>query len=265
MAISTQMLDSDDDGSLWNIEGFSDAEPDEQAILRALAKTARSNGIPPPPAKIDLVPPKDWVAGNLADFPPIAVGRYFIHGTHFDGKPPAGAMALKLDAGPAFGSGEHPSTAGCLTVLDQLARRHQFRNMLDMGCGSGILTIAMAKTWRVPLVACDIDDEAARVTAANAVRNGVGNLVRACFGPSYRTPDVAKARPYDLIVANILARPLRVMAGDLACALAPGGVTVLSGLLKRDARLVLNAHRDRGLTLVRTVLIGDWATIVMRK
>lgn len=203
------------------------------------------------------------MAENLTDFPPLSLGRYFIHGSHFDGLAPAGSVALRLDAGPAFGSGEHPSTAGCLMALDRLARERRFRHLLDMGCGSGILTLAMAKTWHAPVVACDIDDEAVRVTAANAGLNNVGKLVRARCGPSYRTPAVAKGETYDLIVANILARPLKAMAGDLRAVLAPGGVAVLSGLLKRDGRLVIAAHRVRGLRLIRTVLINDWITIVM--
>jgi ribosomal protein L11 methyltransferase len=265
MAISTLRTDFEDDDREWRIEGFTDAEPDGQAITRAFTKAAREVGIEPPRAKIDLVPPRDWVAENLADFPPLAVGRYFIHGSHFDGIAPAGSLALQLDAGPAFGSGEHPSTAGCLTALDQLARKRRFHRPLDMGCGSGILTLAIAKTWRAPVMACDIDDEAVRVTTANAAKNGVARLVRAAAGPSYQTPVVAQNGPYDLIVANILARPLRAMAGDLARALAPGGIAVIAGLLKRDARMVINPHRTHGLHLTRIIAIGDWVTIVMGK
>ncbi|MBT3305119.1 MAG: 50S ribosomal protein L11 methyltransferase [Alphaproteobacteria bacterium] len=263
MAISTLRMDPDIEDGLWSIEGFTGAEPDPQAIKRAFAKAAGQAGIDSPRPKIDLVPPRDWVAENLADFPPVLIGRYFIHGSHFDGTPPAGSKTILLDSGTAFGSGEHPSTAGCLTVLDQLARHRHFRRPLDMGCGSGILSLAIAKTWRVPVVSCDIDPESARVTTVNAARNGVTRLVRAVAGPSYQTPIVAQGRPFDLIVANILARPLQKMAGDLAHVLAPGGVAVLSGLLRRDARLVINPHRAHGLKLVRTHSIGDWVTFVM--
>ena len=263
MALSSMVADSDKPDGLWRIEGFSGADPDQWAIIRAFAKAAGDTGIDAPMPKIDLVPPKDWVAENLTDFPPLIVGRYFIHGSHFDGLAPAGSLALRLDSGTAFGSGEHPSTAGCLMALDRLARERCFRRPLDMGCGSGILTLALAKTWRRPVVACDIDDEAVRVTAANAALNGVGGMVRAGCGASYRTPVVARGGPYDLIVANILARPLKDMAGDLRAALAPGGVAVLSGLFRRDGRMVIQAHRARGLRLIRTHLLSDWITIVM--
>jgi len=263
MTLSTMLIDPDKPDGAWRLEGFSGADPDQWAIIRAFAKAADATGIDPPKPKIDLVPPTDWVAENLADFPPLRLGRYFIHGSHFGGAPPAGSVAIQLDPGPAFGSGEHPSTAGCLMALDQLARKHRFRRPLDLGCGSGILTLALAKTWRAPVVACDIDDEAVRVTSGNAALNGVKQLVLARSGPSYQTPAVAKAKPFDLIVANILARPLKEMAGDLAAALSPKGVCVLSGLFRRDGRLVIQAHRARGLRLIRTVILSDWITIVM--
>ena len=263
MALLTMLVDPDKPDGIWRVEGFTGAEPDQQALTHAFAKAAGNTGIVPPVPKIDLVPPRDWVAENLADFPPVSVGRYFIHGSHFNGAPPAGSVALQLDAGSAFGSGEHPSTAGCLMALDRLARERRFRRPLDMGCGSGILTLALAKTWRAPVVACDIDDEAVRMTAANAARNGVTRMVRAWCGAGYRTPAVAKGGPYDLIVSNILARPLKDMAGDLVSTLAPGGVAVLSGLFRRDGRLVIAAHRGRGLWLICTIILSDWITIVM--
>jgi ribosomal protein L11 methyltransferase len=199
----------------------------------------------------------------LANFPPLKIGRYFIHGSHFDGVVPNSLITLRLDAGTAFGSGEHPSTAGCLIALDWLARRYRIKRPLDMGCGSGILALAMAKTWRATVMACDIDDEARRVTIANATLNKVKKLIRVSTGPSYQAPVVVRGRPYDLIASNILSTPLKAMAGDLVTSLAPGGVTVLSGLLQRDSQLVIQAHRIRGLRLIRTILIGNWVTIVM--
>ena len=148
-SVSSFMLDSDDDESDWRIEGFTGAEPDREALARLFAKTAGTCGIETPKAKIQLVPPTDWLAENLIDFPPRRIGRYFIHGSHDsqgEGAPPAGSVVITLDAGAAFGSGEHPSTAGCLMALDRLARGRSFRRPLDMGCGSGILTLAMAGT-----------------------------------------------------------------------------------------------------------------------
>ena len=253
------------DNGHWRIEGFTGAEPDEMAFQKRLDRTAEKTGIEPPRAIFQLLPPRDWLADNLADFPPLRIGRYFIHGSHFDGTPPPGRIALRLDAGAAFGSGEHASTAACLMMLDELAKQRRFSRPLDMGSGSGILTLAMAKTWRAPVIAVDIDDEATRVTARNARKNRLAPMVRALTGPGYRTPGVARHRPYDLIVANVLARPLIHMAGDVAANLASGGRVILSGLLERDGRRVIQAHRDRGLRLVRTRTINGWITIQMKR
>ena len=257
---STEDPDAD-----WRLEGFSGAEPDARALALRLAKAARAFGIETPKARIHLVPPRDWVAENLADFPPVRVGRYFIHGSHFEGRPPAGRIAIQLDAGAAFGSGEHASTAACLMALDGLAKRRRFRRPLDLGCGSGILALAIAKTWRVRVLASDIDPIAVDVTARNARVNGVGNLIRTTCGPGYRSPVVARGKPYDLIAANILARPLANMAGDLKRHLAPGGLAILSGLLERDGRRVIAAHRHCGLKLIDTIPVDGWQTLVIAR
>ncbi len=252
-----------DRGTALRVEGIARDEPD-RARLRAALNTAFPAGDAPRPV-IDLIPPKNWLAENLFDFPPLSIGRFFIHGSHFDGPPPMGALSLLLDAGTAFGSGTHGSTAGCLTLLGDLARRRRPKSALDMGCGSGILAIAMAKLWRVSVVASDIDGEAARVTAMNAARNAVGHRVAATTAVGYGSPLVRHRAPYDLIVENILARPIRRLSRDLAHHLAPGGACVLSGLLARDAGMVITAHRRQGLRLVRQVTLNGWRSLVFEK
>ncbi|PIW26743.1 MAG: 50S ribosomal protein L11 methyltransferase [Rhodospirillales bacterium CG15_BIG_FIL_POST_REV_8_21_14_020_66_15] len=253
----------DADGGPWRVEGIAVDEPD-RALLKAALNAAFPGGGAPEPV-IDLIPPRDWLKENIFAFPPLTLGRFFIHGSHHDGAVPVGLIPLMLDAGTAFGSGEHGSTAGCLTCLDDLARNHRPARVLDVGCGSGILAIAAAKLWRVPVVATDIDAEAVRVTALNADRNGVGHLLTAVTASGYRSPIVRQAAPYGLIVENILARPIRRLSRDLAHHLAPGGVCILSGLVTRDARLVITAHRRQGLKLVRHVTVNGWRTLVMQK
>ncbi len=257
--------DSDDPDADWRVEGFTGAEPDERALAQRLAKAARAFGIEAPKAKIHLVPPRDWAAENMADFPPVRVGRYFIHGSHFEGRPPAGQVGIQLDAGAAFGSGEHASTTACLMALDGLAKKRRFLKPLDLGCGSGILALAMAKTWRVRVLASDIDPIAVDVTARNARVNGVGKLIGTTCGPGYRPPALARGAPYDLIAANILARPLAHMAGDLNRHLAPGGVAIVSGLLERDGRWVIAAHRHFGLKLIDTITLDGWQALLMSR
>lgn len=253
------------EGATARVEGYFTAEPDHRAVTTALAVAASALGTVPPKPNVDLMPPKDWVAENLCTFEPIYIGRYFIHGSHFEGRVPSGNVGLSLDAGSAFGSGAHASTQGCLLALDGLARRHRFHNALEVGCGSGILALAMARTWRVPVIAADVDPEAVRVTRFNAMRNRVGALVRPALSDGYRLPVIRRRAPFDLVVCNILANIVCAMARDLARHLEAGGTAVLSGFLKRDGRRVLSAHQRLGFKLVRRVDVGGWHTLVLRR
>lgn len=246
----------------WRIEGIAGAEPDARALAAGLAQ-AFAGGGPAPTATVERLAYRDWVGETLAGFPPLTVGRFHIRGAHVTSPPPAGAVVLRLDAGRAFGSGEHASTKGCLLALDRLGRARRFRRPLDLGCGSGILALAMTKAWRVPVVAADIDADAVRVAEANARLNGVAGRVRFGCGPGYRVPAIAAGAPYDLIVANILARPLARLAGDLARHLVPDGVAVLAGLLASDANRVIAAHRPFGLRLGHMLVLDGWATLVL--
>ena len=209
------------------------------------------------------LPERDWLAENRRAFPPLRIGRFFVHGSHWRGLPPPGAIEIEIDAATAFGTGEHPTTRGCLLVLDRLALRRSFRRALDIGTGSGILAIAVAKRLHRPVLASDIDCEAARVARHHVRRNGLGGKVRVVCAPGYRSRAVRR-RKYDLILANILARPLTSMARDLKDALKPDGVAVLAGLLQRQEPLVLSAHRAQGLALERRLIIEGWSTLILR-
>lgn len=261
-ALSTFVTET---GGGWHIEGFCASRPDPEAIARALAGSAAGLGVAPPPATVGRIPPRDWVADNLRIFPPVEAGRYFIHPSHYRSPVPPGRLALCLDAGAAFGSGEHESTRGVLLALDGLARRRRFHAPLDVGCGSGILALAMARTWRAPVIAADIDPRAIAVTRDNARRNRLGPLVRAVPSDGYRAPAVRRGAPYDLIVSNILANPLCRMAGDLAGHLEAEGTAVLAGFVARDSARVLAAHRRHGLVLVRRLDLDGWQTLVLAR
>jgi ribosomal protein L11 methyltransferase len=247
----------------WRVEGFATASP-ERALLEAslaLAWAGREDAMGP--LVIERLPPRDWLAENQASFPPLRAGRYFIHGSHYCGPVPAGAIALVIDAATAFGSGEHATTRGCLLALDALARRRRFARVLDMGTGTGILAMAAAKTWRLRVTARDIDAEAVRVAAHNAAVNGVAALIDARRANGYQ--GLGRARQFDVIFANILSRPLALMAPALARALAPGGVAVLSGLLARQERTVLAAHRAQRLALRHRFRLSGWHTLVLAR
>ena len=254
-----------DDEPLRQVEGFAVAKPDATALALRVAVLARALDIAEPPLTVERIPPTDWLAATRRAFPPIRIGRFFVHGSHVEGGVPAGAVALRIDASTAFGSGDHPTTAGCLTALERLAKRRRIRRALDMGCGTGILAIAIAKAWRVPVVAADIDPEAVRVAQANARANRIAGLVAAAPSDGYAGTAVRAGAPYDLIVANILAGPLARMAKDLAADLASGGTAVLSGLLARQEAQVLAAHRTQGLALQGRVALDGWSTLVLAK
>ena len=257
--------DTPEDARPALLQAFAATEPDIAEVRAALAAAAEALGIAAPAADVQWLAPRDWLAENRRDFPPLDVGRFHIRGSHVEEPPPLGRIVIHLDAATAFGSGRHATTAGCLLALQKLVPRRPLR-ALDMGCGSGILAIAMARLWPASTVlASDIDAEAVRVTAANARENGVGRRVSAVVSSGYRALAVRQGGPYDVIAANILARPLKAMAGDLARALAPGGAAVLSGLLARDMPLVLAAHRARDLRLAARSVIDDWATLVVVK
>ena len=245
------------------VEGYAETEPDRAVLVRLLGEVAVASRSPAPHLEVDRLQGRDWQAESLRRLPPVAVGRYFVHGSHVRAAPPAGSIHFRVDAATAFGSGEHGTTRGCLVALDALARRLPVRSALDLGCGSGILALAVAKAWRAPVVAVDVDAGAVRLTGENARRNGVRDLVRPVESDGYRSSAVRRAAPYDLIVANILAQPLRHMAAGLGRHLGRRGCAVLSGLLEGDRSGVLSAHRAQGLALLRYVEVDGWWTLVI--
>jgi ribosomal protein L11 methyltransferase len=249
-------------GARWRIELMHRGEPDKEQLAACLAPLAERMGI----ERIDLtVAPlatTNWLARVAASFTPQRIGRFWVHGSHVRDAPPVGAVPIRLDAGLAFGSGEHASTQGCLLAVDELARRRRFGRVLDMGCGSGILAIAAAKCWPARALAVDNDPKAVVVAQDNARQNGAGGRIRVRWSEGYRSPAVRAAAPYDLIFANILADPLCDMARDLARHLAPGGTAILSGLFDRQAGRVIDAHRAAGLRLRRCIQLEIWTTLV---
>jgi ribosomal protein L11 methyltransferase len=253
-------------GGDWRIEAYATEPPDPDAVNAALARAAADAGVARPACHIAPLPPVDWLAQNRRDFPVQSIGRFMILGSHHDDvRPPAGRIALVLDAASAFGSGEHATTRGCLAALDRLARRRRIRRPLDLGCGSGILALAIAKLWCHPVRAADIDPESVRVARANAALNGVARLVRVARSDGYRAALVRRGRPYDVIVSNILARPLQTFARPLARHLGRGGVAILSGLLVAQEAQVIAAHRRQGLALTRRTRRDGWSTLEFRR
>ena len=245
----------------WRVEGLAVTPPEHGAIVARLALAWNGRGEAPSVA-VERLPARDWLGENQASFVPFRVGRFFVHGGNFAGRAPAGTVPLLIDAATAFGTGEHGSTKGCLLALSRLARP---RCVLDMGTGTGILAIAAAKRFRRHILAADIETEAVRVAGVNAMRNGVATRVRPVRAGNYRRRPIARRTPFDLVLANILARPLTLLARDLGRALAARGVAVLAGLLPRQEALVLTAHRAAGLHLAARIDVSGWRTLILAR
>ena len=251
----------------WTITALYAARPDPGLLSAAMALAAAAEGVAEPAIESAPVVHADWLAAAYAGFPPLRVGRFWIHGSHVETVPPAGLLPLWIDAATAFGSGEHATTEGCLRALGRVrSARPGIRRALDMGTGSGILAIAAAKAWPgARIAAVDIDADSARVARVNAALNGVAGRVRTQAGNGFRAPLARSGAGFDLIFANILARPLIRMAPALAGRLLPGGIVILSGLLGRQAPAVLAAYRMARLSLVARVPIGEWQTLVLTR
>ncbi len=254
---------ADEEREIWRVEGVRDVADDEQLLLGALAIAAASTGLDPALHRAP-VEAEGWLARTQEAFPDQQIGRRFmVRGSHSLGRAP-GRIVLTLDAGVAFGSGEHGSTRGCLRALEFVARRKP-RRMLDLGTGSGILAMAAAKLLRRRVLASDLEPWSVRVARENAASNGIGRRVQVKLADGWHDQTIKRQAPYDLVFANILARPLCRMASTLATHMAPGGRVILAGLLLSQARLVLAAHRRHGLVLERTLTEGNWATLVLRR
>ncbi len=209
------------------------------------------------------LPDQDWIKLSQEGLPPVRAGRFFVYGAHDAGTVPHGVIPMKIEAGLAFGTGHHETTALCLAVLSDLANKRAFRNVLDLGCGTGLLAIGAAKLWKRPVLASDIDPVAVEVTRDNARANGVGPLVRAVTADGLTNPILAGGAPYDLLIANILAGPLTQLAPSIIKALAPGAMLVLSGLLRNQEALVASFYRD--LRFIGRRRDGPWSALVLEK
>jgi ribosomal protein L11 methyltransferase len=261
---ATVGLFRDEATDTWRVEGVREAGAGDDELAGALALASAVSGIEQPALHAAPVEAEGWLARTVESFPEQPIGRRFlVRPTHLPDPKTHGRLVLRLDAGLAFGSGEHASTRGCLLALERIAHRRP-RRVLDLGTGSGILALAAAKLLGRPVLATDIEPWSVRVAADNARLNRMGRLVSARLADGWRHRAVRAGR-YDLVFANILARPLCAMARDLAAHLTPGGTAILAGLLGTQARMVLAAHRRRGLVLEARHDVGPWTTLVVRR
>lgn len=247
-----------EDGTAWRLEMWFIDEPRLDAILHAIQ-------VEPAAVTIQHVEDKDWVTLSQQARPAVHAGRFWLYGAHEETPPPQATIPILMEAGLAFGTGHHGTTSGCLMALsNHAARKGRPANALDLGTGTGVLAIAMAKLWPgTPVMATDIDPVAIDVTRANAALNACAGRLALQTAPGLSHPAMTARAPYDLIVANILARPLIKMAGDIAGALTYDGTLILSGLLRTQARAVQLAYRAQGLVLTDKIDKDEWSTLVL--
>ena len=247
----------------WDISVHFAQPPDQNAITSLVALVAGDDA-----AKtivFDTIAAQDWVKSSLDGLAPVHAGRFIVHGAHDRMKVPLNKIGIEIEAALAFGTGHHGTTRGCLTLLDNVLREFLPRRVLDLGSGTGVLAIAAAKATRRRVLASDIDPRATLVARENARLNGVGNLVSSICATGFGSPHFASYAPFDLVLANILANPLRALATPMAEQLAPSGLVILSGLLPPHAVGVIAAYRSRGLVLRRHLQLDGWSSLLMQK
>jgi ribosomal protein L11 methyltransferase len=254
----------DHETGAWHVEGVKPVGGNELQLSAALVLAAGLTGVEVP---VQRAPTQitGWLAQTHASFPEQLVGRRFaVRGTHLHNAPWPGRITLTLDAGLAFGSGEHGSTRGCLRALERVVWRRP-RRILDLGTGSGILAIAAARLVHRRVMATDIEPFSVRVAQRNVMQNRLGRLVKVRLADGWQSSPVRAGGPYDLVLANVLARPLCLMARRLALHLVPGGTAIVSGLLRTHVRGVLAAHRRHGLRLETALYEDPWTTLILRR
>jgi ribosomal protein L11 methyltransferase len=239
------------------------AEPPDETSIRELVGVAAGDEVARDIA-FDTVEAKDWVKATLEDLVPVPAGRFVVHGRHHRSSIPPNKLGIEIEAALAFGTGHHGTTRGCLLLLDHVLKAWRPRRVLDVGTGTGVLAIAAAKALRVNVLASDIDPLSVQVARDNARLNASGNSVTMIEATGFSAPQFASLGPFDLVLANILANPLRQMATDMAAHLAPSALIILSGLLPHQAQSVIAAYRARGLVLERHLAIEGWSSLLMR-
>lgn len=254
----------EDDPNKHSVEITYQGDKNAQALTDKVKTICQQIDLSPPNITFEEVPDINWLEHVYESYPPVDAGRFFVHGSHISDLP-NDKITISLNAATAFGTGEHGTTKGCLLALDDLLKENKFERPLDMGCGAGLLAIAMAKALEKEIIAIDNDGEAVRVTQENAKINQVDPFIVATCGDGFHTPLVEQKAPYDLIMANILAGPLVDMAADMKKYSASKAVIILSGLLQTQEEMIVNTYEALGFSVLKKYPIDEWQTLVMKR
>jgi ribosomal protein L11 methyltransferase len=259
------------DGTTWTLEYLFENPPDADYLISVLAPLLANENMPAALLDTLSIEPvaadQDWLELCYTALPAFSVGRFFVYGSHCDGIVPDGQTGLQIDAVQAFGSGSHGTTSGCLHLLQTLAQDTSFtpRHILDMGCGSGILGIAAAHLWNVPVIASDIEEESAAATHRHAATNHVADRVTALHAVGFDHPQINQGAPYDLIIANILPSVLDELAGDILAHGSADGYVMLSGIQDDQVERVLARYLPLGYVESARLSIENWTSLLLRR
>lgn len=215
---------------------------------------------------IEAIDPEiNWVAKSLEGLQPVTAGGFYIYGSHETGAVPEGLIGLRIDAAQAFGTGHHETTTGCLEAIDRVLERAKPANVIDIGTGTGVLAIAIAKKTGLKVLATDIDPIAVTTTVENARDNDVAELIEGVVAEGLDSDVITAKAPYDLILANILAGPLMGLAPGMSRIAQPGASIILSGILETQAQAVIAAYAENGMPLLQRLQRKEWTTLILHK
>jgi ribosomal protein L11 methyltransferase len=246
-------------GKAWAVEVYFGFEPDEESLRELVAAAAGDEAAAQ--VEFGLTEKQDWVANSLAGLKPVRAGRFLVHGAHDRDKVGPSDIGVEIEAGLAFGTGHHGTTRGCLMHFDRLLKRRRPAYVLDVGCGAGVLAIAAAKALKRRVWLGDIDPVAVAVANENAALNGVGGWAKAVVSRGVESRALREGALYDLVFANILAKPLRLLAPSLTRAIAYDGEAIVSGLLLADVAGVVSAWGAQGFRLSDRIELEGWASL----
>jgi ribosomal protein L11 methyltransferase len=261
IAVTASAHENEENGE-WVFEATCTSEPDLEAFNQIARETLGGNVS----FAVETIDPTvNWVAKSLEGLQPVVAGGFYVHGSHEERPAPSGLTAIRIDAAQAFGTGHHETTTGCLEAIDRVLKRKRFRSMLDVGTGTGVLAIALAKRTRLPVLATDIDPIAVTTTIENARDNGVGRYIIAIEATGLEHRQIAAGAPYDMIVANILAGPLVALAPGMRKVAGTGATVILSGILNTQANRVIAAYSRQGIVLRQRIEKKEWTTLVLER
>ena len=259
LALTASAHENEETGE-WLFEAGCESPPNVEAFVE-LAQQTLDMDVQFSVTALD--PDFNWVAKSLEGLAPVIAGGFYVYGSHETAPVPHGLTAMRIDAAQAFGTGHHETTTGCLEAIDKMLKRKKPRALLDVGTGTGVLAIALAKRLKTPVIASDIDPISVTTTIENAEQNGVGKLIVAIEATGVTHPTIAGNAPYDMIVANILAGPLMALAPAMGKVADRGATIILSGILEHQARGVINAYQRQGMILVEKLQRKDWSTLIL--